>query len=188
MPTLGVDVDSTVWDTTARVREAVLEVTGEALNPADTYTWVQLLDVYGEGATTEIYERVLSPESISGRRPYPGAPEVLRKLQLQPGIKIHFITRNSDTRPIRSPLLAWLREHFGPETGLTVTTGDKLDILRDIGAFGLIDDRPETLTLTAEAGLWTAARIQPWNETLVARNPDVLGFSDWYEVPELLLA
>jgi hypothetical protein len=58
--------------------------------------------------------------------------------------------------------------------------------LRDIGAFGLIDDRPETLERVADAGLWAAARIQPWNRELVAARPDVHGFSDWREVPDLL--
>lgn len=48
VPTLGVDVDSKVWDTVARVREAVLEVTGEALESTDVYTWTQLLDIYSE--------------------------------------------------------------------------------------------------------------------------------------------
>lgn len=69
-----------------------------------------------------------------------------------------------------------------------MTNGDKLDVLRDIGAFGLIDDRPETLILAERAGLWTAAKIQPWNEKFLAQNPDVPGFSDWREVPDPLPA
>lgn len=80
----------------------------------------------------------------------------------------------------------WFREHFGPEVGLTVTTGDKLPILGELGAFGLIDDRPETLDRTADARLWVASRIQPWNRELVAHRADVHGFADWREVSDLL--
>jgi hypothetical protein len=61
-----------------------------------------------------------------------------------------------------------------------------LCVLGEIGAFGMIDDRPETLERAADAGLWVAARIQPWNREFVAVRADVHGFSDWREVPDLL--
>jgi 5'(3')-deoxyribonucleotidase len=185
-PTLGLDVDATIWDTGARVRDVVLEVTGETLDLGTVSTWTHVLDAYGEGTTTEIFERVFSPEAFRDREPYPGAAEVLRLLQSELGIKVHFVTRGHDPGAIRSHLGLWLEEHFGPGVGLTVTTGDKLSVLWEIGAFGMIDDRPETLERVAGAGLWTAARIQPWNRELVAARPDVHGFSDWREVPNLL--
>jgi hypothetical protein len=81
---------------------------------------------------------------------------------------------------------AWLREHFGQRVGITITAGDKLAVLREIGAFGLVEDRPETLERVADSGLWAAARIQPWNRELVAARADVHGFCDWREVPDLL--
>jgi phosphoglycolate phosphatase-like HAD superfamily hydrolase len=183
-PTLGCDVDSSVWDTATWVREAVLEVTGVAPNLDAISTWTHILEAYGEEATTEIFDRVLSPERIHKREPYPGAPEVLRQLQ-ERGIRVHFITRN-DPETMTPYLRSWLEGHFGPEVGLTVTTGDKLDVLRNLGAFGLVDDRPETLARAADAGLWAAAKVQPWNRELVATRPDVHGFSDWREVPDLL--
>jgi hypothetical protein len=34
--------------------------------------------------------------------------------------------------------------------------------------------------------LWAATRIQPWNRRFVAARPDVHGFSEWREVPDLL--
>jgi hypothetical protein len=80
----------------------------------------------------------------------------------------------------------WLRTHFGPAIGLTVTTGDKLDILEELGAFGLIDDRPDTIGRVADAGLWAAAMKQPWNRDLLARRSDIRGFSHRQEVPDLL--
>jgi hypothetical protein len=185
-PTLGVDVDSTTWNTGARVSEVVLEITGNTLNLEAVTNWAQLFDVYGEEVTTEVYARVLSPERVHEREPYPGSVEVLHHLQEERGIRVHFITRNQDPGAMTPHLESWLKEHFGPKVGLTVTTQDKLGVLRELGAFGLIDDRPDILECAADAGLWTAARIQPWNRELVAARPDVHGFSDWREVPNLL--
>jgi hypothetical protein len=185
-PVLCIDVDSTAWDTATWVREAVLEVTGETPNLETISTWTHVVDAYGEETTTEIFDRVLSPERIHEREPYPGAPEVLRYVQKERGIRVHFITRNHDPEATKPHLEPWLEEHFGPRVGLTVTTGDKFSILRELGAFGLIDDRPEILERATDAGMWVAAKIQPWNRELVAERADVRGFSDWREVPDLL--
>ena len=185
-PTLCSDVDSTVWDTATWVREAVLEVTGDVPDLGAVSTWTHILDAYGEEATTEIFDRVLSPGRIREREPCPGAPEVLRHLQRERGVKIHFVTRAHDPETVRPHLGPWLMEHFGPEVRLTITAREKLDILQELGAAGLIDDRPEILERAAGTGLWTAARIQPWNRGLVAARSDVHGFSDWREVPDLL--
>jgi len=183
-PTLALDLDSTLWDTGAVVRDAALEVTGERLDVG--YTWTHVLDACGEEATAEIFDRVYSPEAIRAREPYPGAAEAIRHLQRGLGIRIRVVTRGHDPEVLGPHLELWLGERFGPGIGLTVTTGDKLPVLREIGAFGIIDDRSETLERVADAGLWAAARLQPWNRELVAARPDVHGFSDWREVPDLL--
>jgi hypothetical protein len=183
---LACDVDSTVWDTGAGVREAVLEITGDTPDPEVVSTWTHILDAYGEEAATKIFDRILAPERVRERKVYPGSAEVLRYVQEERGIRIHFMTRNHYPEAIKPHLGPWLTEHFGPRVGLTVTTEDRLGLLRQLGAFGLIDDRPEILERAAHAGLWVAAKIQPWNRELVARRADVHGFSDWREVPELL--
>ena len=180
-----IDVDSTVWDTGAWVCSAVLDVTGETLDMDRITTWTHVLDTYGQETTTAIFDRVFDPERVRDREPYPGASEVLRMLQESYGIEIHFVTHN-DPEIMAPHLGPWLRRHFGPGVGLTVTTEDKLDILEELGAFGLIDDRPDTIERVAGAGLWAAARIQPWNRDLVARRSDVFAFSHWREVPDLL--
>ena len=179
-------MDSTIWDTAEWVREAVLEIAGETLDLESVTTWTHVLDAYGEEATTEIFDRVLSPERVHERAPYPGSAEVLRRLQEEHGMEVHFVTRHYDPKAIKPHLEPWLRVHFGQDVGLTVTTGDKLPVLRGLGAFGLIDDHPDTIGRVADAGLWVAAKIQPWNRRLVAERPDVHGFSDWREVPDLL--
>jgi phosphoglycolate phosphatase-like HAD superfamily hydrolase len=184
-PTLCADVDSTIWDTGAWVRSAVLDITGETLDIERITTWTHVLDTYGEKTTTAVFDRVFDPERVRDREPYPGAPEALRALQERQGIDIHFVTHN-DPEIMTPHLEHWLRTHFGPNVGLTVTTEDKLDILEQLGALGLIDDRPDTIGRVADAGLWAAAMIQPWNRDLLTRRSDVHGFSHWQEVPALL--
>ena len=185
-PTLCLDVDSTIWDTGAWVCAAVLEITGEELDVEEVTTWTHVLDTYGEETTTRIFDRVFDPARIRERQPYPGASEALRALQRDLGIGIHFVTHN-DPETMTFRLRPWLAAHFGPDTGLTVTTGDKLEVVRDLGAFGLIDDRPDTIERVADANLWAATKIQPWNRDLVARRSDVHGFRHWQEVHGLLL-
>ena len=184
-PTLCVDVDSTIWDTGAWVCTAVLEVTGEELALEQVTTWTHLLDTFGEETTTLVFERVFDPARIREREPYPGAPEALRALRNDLDIGIHFVTHN-DPETMTSRLRPWLEDHFGRDAGLTVTTGDKLDVIGNLGAFGLIDDRPDTIQRVADAGLWAATKIQPWNSDLVARRSDIHGFRHWQEVHDLL--
>ncbi len=88
--TLGLDVDSTVWDLSAWVCEAVLDVTGEPLDLEAVTTWIHVLDAYGEDAAMEIYTRVFSPHRVREREPYPEATEALRRLQEECGIQIPF--------------------------------------------------------------------------------------------------
>jgi len=183
-PTLGLDVDSTIWDLAEWVCEAVLDVTGERLDLEAITTWTHVLDAYGEEVAMEVYERALSPRRVREREPYPGSPEVLRALQKQ-GIKVHFITHNWDPEAMSPRLEPWLKEHFGPDVDLTVTTEEKLGILHDLGAFGMVDDRPGTIARVADAGLWAATKVQPWNRELVAERRDIHGFGSWREFPKL---
>src|ERR671910_982639 len=126
-PTLCIDVDSTIWDTGAWVCAAVLEVTGESLDVDEVTTWTHVLDTYGEETTTAVFDRVFDPARISEREPYPGAAEVLRGLQEERGIVVHFVTHNDPE--IMPPLLGpWLEAHFGPDVDLTVMRGDKLGV------------------------------------------------------------
>ncbi len=178
------DVDSTVWDTGAWVRAAALEVTGEEPR-GEISTWTHLLAAYGEAATTRIFDRVFDPARLRERQPYPGAPQAVRALRDELGLNVHFVTRNAPAA-VGPHLRPWLEGHFGEGLGLTLTAGEKLDVMRGLGAFGIIDDRPETLARVADAGLWAATKLHPWNRDLVAARPDVHGFSEWCEVPDLL--
>ena len=49
-----------------------------------------------------------------------------------------------------------------------------------------MDDRPETMSRVADAGLWTATMIQPWNRKILAEREDIVGFESWHEFTDLL--
>jgi 5'(3')-deoxyribonucleotidase len=184
-PTLCLDVDSTIWDTGAWVRAALLEVTGEKLDVNEVTSWTHILDVYGEQTTSIVFDRVFDPTRIRERALYPGTSEALRALQEDFDIGIHFVTHNNPE--LMAPRLRpWLEAHFGPDSGLTVTTRDKVCVIEELGAFGLIDDRPGTIERVADSDLWAATKIQPWNRDLVTRRSDVHGFHHWREVHGLL--
>jgi phosphoglycolate phosphatase-like HAD superfamily hydrolase len=186
VPILGLDVDSTIWNPTPWICEAVHDITGGELDLESCTTWTHVLDAYGAEAAIEIYTRALSPDRVREREPYPGSAKVLRDLQQQQGIRIHFITHNWDPEAMTPHLEPWLKKHFGPDIGLIVTVEDKLGILDSLGAFGMVDDRPDTIARVADAGLWAATMIQPWNRELVAERADVYGFENWHEVPDFL--
>jgi phosphoglycolate phosphatase-like HAD superfamily hydrolase len=184
-PILGLDVDSTIWNPVPWIYDAVHDITGGELDLEACTTWTHVLDAYGEEAAIKIYTCVLSPERVRERDPYPSSAEVLRDLQEQ-GVRLHFITHNWDPEAMTPYLEPWLKKHFGPDVGLSVTVEDKLGILDSLGAFGMVDDRPDTIASVANAGLWAATMIQPWNRKLVAERADIYGFERWHEVPDLL--
>ena len=55
-------------------------------------------------------------------------------------------------------LKPWLQEHFGPNISLTVIVEDKLSVL---GAFGVVDDRPETIARVCRGRVVGCHLIQP---------------------------
>jgi hypothetical protein len=58
----------------------------------------------------------------------------------------------------------------------------KLDVLDEIGAFGMIDDRPDFIAEVADEGLWAATKTHPWNRQVAESRDDVFGPEDWSEV------
>jgi hypothetical protein len=94
-----------------------------------------------------------------------------------------------DPEPMRNALAKWLREELAVPFGLSVTkTGSKLPIMERVGAFGICDDRPDFIESVADAGLWAATKLHPWNREIVERRSDVHGFEHWKDVPDLVLA
>lgn len=180
--TLGIDVDSTIYDLTPGLIEAAQEITGEEVTKEQINEWGYLDTRFGGDTAHRIFVRALDPKRVSERTLYPGAREIIRVLGAL-GAEVHFVTHNHDPEGMRPHLVPWLEQHF-PRRPVHIlhSSESKLECLRDIGAVGIIDDKPATLIEVADAGLVAATLIQPWNRELVESREDIVGFFDWRHI------
>ena len=86
----------------------VLDLTGDTLDLELVSTWTHILDAYGEETATEIFDRVLAPERVCDRTPYPGSTQALRYVQEKRDVKVHFISRNHNAEAMTPHLEPWL--------------------------------------------------------------------------------
>ena len=100
---LACDVDSTVWNLSAWLCEAVLDVTGEPLDPEAVNTWANVLEAYDESAVIEIYTRALSSHRVREREPYTGTTKALRCPQEERDIQIPFTIRTYEGCDVPHP-------------------------------------------------------------------------------------
>lgn len=182
---LAVDVDSTVWDSVAFYREAIEEMGLVVPSVAEIDTWEYFYTRYGSEAANDIFARALHPDRITSRTLYPNAARIIRKLQREWHMRIIFITHNHDPEAMVVPLSVWLRSNFGDAVGVCVLHGSesKMEILKAIGALGMVEDKPSMLEEVADAGLLSLAKVHPYNREVVASNDRIRGFDDWVEVP-----
>jgi hypothetical protein len=182
---LGCDLDSTIWDSQSLYSEAAEELFGHGYSANDVTHYYWLRDEYGENYW-QIFDKALHPDWIHKREMYPHVVDTVEDLK-DFGVDIHFVTHNVHPDLVREPLKKWLQEHFG-EVGLSVTSvGKKVPILKRIGAFGIVDDKPKTLQEVKDAGLKPIAFLQPWNREFVESDPYLEGFGCWKEGYDILI-
>lgn len=186
---LGIDVDNTIFDFDTLVNVAMLDVCGVAYDYEEKTHWDYWFDLASEDSVVEAIRVALDPTKVMERELYPGVVEALEELY-DAGIRPHFITHNFfDPEKMRNALAVWLDEVISVPFGLSVVnTGPKLTVMRRKGIFGMIDDKPDFIESVADAGLFAATKIHPWNRELLERRSDVHGFEHWSEVPSLLLS
>lgn len=184
---LGIDVDNTIFDFDTLVNAAMLDVCGVEYEYEDKSHWDYWFDLAPEDGVVEALRLALDPTKVMERELYPGVVEALEELY-DDGIRPHFITHNFfDPQRMRNALAMWLEEVITVPFGLSVVnTGPKLTVMRRIDAFGILDDKPDFIESVADAGLFAATKIHPWNREVVERRSDVHGFEHWSEVPGLL--
>lgn len=196
MPTtLGLDLDSTVWPFPVWMARSLSRRLGYQITPADVESW-EYFDSLPARAVAESFAEALDPARVPERPFYLGCIEALRRLRDR-GIRMAFVTSNPDPPPMRQPLARWLCEALGepvaveePDAPVSLQLlpahEPKLPALREAGAAGIVDDRPQTLVEVADAGLWAATLVHRYNEALVANRPDIHGFDHWHEFECLL--
>lgn len=179
---LGVDVDSTVWPFHDWFCEALPGMTYEAWS-----SWGYCFKAFEKEAVYKAFDKALDPKRVAERPLYPGVAEAIARLKRW-GIGIHFITHNHRPDAMRPYLVPWLKEHFGEDVGVTIVPSSvsKLDLLEEIGAFGMVDDHPTLIADVADAGMFAATKIHPWCKDMVEAHPEVHGFESWDVMPYLL--
>jgi hypothetical protein len=185
-PILGLDVDSTIWDSPRFYHDALEHLTGDRGNYNEVDRWDYYFVTYGSEIAMQMFETALDPDRMTERPLYPHVKDAMREIR-DMGVVPYFISHNWKAHEIEEPLTLWLHEHFG-EAKVVVVDHDtsKLDILKEVGAFGVIDDKGPFIVEAAESGLWAAAKWHPHNASLVEDHPDIFVFDDWREVPAKL--
>ncbi len=184
---LAIDVDSTIYNPQDLYDRAAMDLFGEPFFYKGRQEWYeqeQLRERFGEDYQN-IFKEALSPKYFEERELYPGVKETIEHLK-EKGVKVHFVTHNI-IPTIRDPLGRWLKGHFGPGTGLSITTvEDKGSILKRIGAFGLVDDAPKYLNMAKDLDIEVIVREQPWNREFRKENPHLFSFSEWEDLKNYL--
>ncbi len=181
---LAVDIDSCIYNPQPLYSQAAEHLFGEGYLPEEVVHYYWLRDRYGPNFW-DIFNVALHPDWIPRREIYPNCVETLTSLRDDFKIGIHFITHNVKPKLMRKPLEDWLGDNFG-DVGLSITsTGKKIPIMKRVGAFGIIEDKYDTLLEARRAGLYGCGVIQPHNRKDL-KNDDFDAFEDWYEGEDVL--
>jgi len=113
-------------------------------------------------AIEQIFDDILQDSIGTGLKPIDGALDALKLLGSRGPVTI--IT----ARPLVEPVRDWLTHHFDRhQFDITLVSSghhdDKERFIREHNIFYFIDDRVETCTMLAEAGLKPMVFTQPWN-------------------------
>jgi hypothetical protein len=185
MHILGMDIDSTIWDSTLFYHDALEDMGYPRLSHEDFISWDYHFDRFPREVVLEMFRRALDPSRLDERPLYPHVVEAIRTLREDVGVQIHFITHNAEPDALRTPLKKWLAGRFGGDVGLSTfhLKTPKLRKLNQLGAFGMVDDKPAFAVEVADAGLWSASKVHPYNKDVVLKDDRIFAFNDWREVP-----
>lgn len=183
---LGVDIDSTIWNSREWYHEFLVKQGVEPPLPHEIDTWSYYFDRYGKDIATRMFNESLDQSRIWDRPLFDGVEYNINRIRLW-GIEPVFITHSFAPDGLAEALTPWLRDHFDSKCKVCVLEHHepKLDILQAVGAFGIIDDKAETLIEVADAGLFAAGMYYGYNVEATSRD-DVYGYHHWDEVPDLV--
>lgn len=191
----AVDIDDTLAETALRC----IEVVGEKFGFPEGLTAEQVLNMYHQpGAvpvwqTSEIQDlvrqRLQDPEWLLEVAEVPSAVKVLQKLQAEIPVSCYVTSRLSDLQAVTE---TWLHRHGFPSarvvTRTTQTRPDwKLEFLANEYplSYGLIDNELGFLPIKATP---YQGRLFWFNRSQApTTNSDLVEFSDWLQLEEILL-
>lgn len=178
------DIDGVVADTVSLFIDIARDdfsVDGVQYEDITSYA-LEGIDGVSRDVTTAIIQKVLDGDYKRPLRPFPGAPEVLRRLGQNCG-PVLFVT----ARPYLGPISKWIADNIGLESGAIdiIATGSfegKADILLERNISFFIEDRLETCVLLNEAGITPVVFKQPWNR----ENQSFCEVNNWQELEALI--
>jgi hypothetical protein len=185
MNRLIIDLDDTIWHAKQAYDQASRKLLGIAFED-HFYTPAELRERFGDGYV-KIFEEALHPERVPDRRPFPGFITAARNLH-KAGYTLHFLSHNHRPEAMYGPIGYWLTVLLKVPflLGIAPMSESKVEKALALGdVVAIIDDRPETLLETYEAGLQGITKLHAWTEPLVEQGY-ALGFDRWREVPEII--
>lgn len=161
---IGFDIDCVVADTMEAFIRLALDDYGLKVLPEQITSFqVEECLAVAPGIIDEIFARLLSAPVENGLKPMPHAVSVLTEMSAC--APVTFIT----ARPEKDPVARWLESNFPKEVYLhsrLVATGKhdgKAQYVRELGLQYFVDDRVETCTELAQAGIFPIVFAHPWN-------------------------
>lgn len=178
-PILAVDIDSTIYPFVDSLIEAVFDITEERMVREDFNDWDALQTRFGDEVAEKIFQKALDPKMVEHRQLYPGCKVFLDYVK-QMGVDLYFLSHNHDPDNMEESVKRWLAPKF-PLSPVKIIHSDnpKIEKLLDVGAIGIIDDKPATLADALEHDLLAATLIHPWNQEFLKENPEVIRFRNW---------
>ena len=173
------DIDGTLYDSTALLLDAVARRYGIVLAPEKYTEWNSwAVDLSPQQISDLIDEDFHAPEAILAAVPYEGAAAVVRAWQAA-GHPIHIVSHRAPHK--EGPTKAWLAGiGLEPDVFVIARRLDKIAYAREHGAVLLVDDKPAIIADAAVSGVAIATIIQPYNAALVASlGAAVIAASDW---------
>lgn len=162
MSKLLVDVDGILWEQTKPFNAYVLDKYGVEM-PDDWVHYDTPFHVVDRECAIEAIGAVCS---VADKPFFPFAGERLRNIR-DAGVDMTFCTY---TRPERHDgIVEWIAREYPPPFDVVIVDSPsaKLDVARERGAVGIIDDKPSTLAEFRAAGLFTATLDRTYNRDAV---------------------
>lgn len=172
-----VDIDSTLYDAGRLFVKYFAKLHGIKI-PARIESW----DFWQDYISAEEFKTLIrlyyhSPKEILAAKPFPGAVEAIADWYSE-GRQIYIV---SDRDPSTSDATKeWLRRIGLPYHRIILRNPiDKVEYALAHKIDLVIDDKPETIERSAEAGLAVASLIYRYNREVLARHPEVVAASSW---------
>lgn len=176
---IGIDIDSTLHDYWAQLRQVVRDAHGIDLPYDEQHTWE--IEALAPAQLRAAVEETHSEDWILRGEPYPHAVEVVTRWH-EAGHFIHVTSHRAVTAAAATE--RWL-DRIGMPYDELYCSYDKVTRCVEIGIDVLVDDSPVNMRRAHEAGIVPVTLEHPWNREL-CRQAGFVCAADWLELERKL--